>query len=510
MNDQQLNLQERLVRYNAKALADEKTAFCSHKQQLDWALLQGKKPDDLMKLSSPVRGQPSFFDPLNSQLAHVIDRRKEIDEELDQQYKAKDFQDSIAEIPKVAYHPATLLTQMQKNKVSLKSIGRIAKTKPDVWTEEDFFSPEKGESVGSNSVSVNSKIRQSTLGTSSSPQYDSVGNVLPEASLQLAMLKAKSGDKRSLYNLFMAADPSYEPVMSSDVNNMRLEGSVEGSLANSDFNYTNIEGENSILGLIEEKSSAIQQDENEASLELAQLSEQDKNDAAVKILSPPRSALEMAASPPDSANRPQSAAILSLPGSAPHDAVVDEDVLGQDASRPQSVHGSRTGSSQSDRNLVEGNSRPITSETTTPIAESKLIESQLEEEAVVEVVQDKEDDTNNNVEHAVYEDEGKASEEKTDSKLDTPPGSAPNLAEFKDEEKNADTKDEAPPVPELNVNVVEEQQNLSEVSPEITSAFFSSEGKECDFTAMTLDDVNDDASIDKEGARVESNRSIRK
>ena len=94
--------------------------------------------------------------------------------------------------------------------------------------------------------------------------------------------------------------------------------------------------------------------------------------------------------------------------------------------------------------------------------------------------------------------------------MDTPPGSAPNLAEFKDEEKNADTKDEAPPVPELNVNVVEEQQNLSEVSPEITSAFFSSEGKECDFTAMTLDDVNDDASIDKEGARVESNRSIRK
>jgi hypothetical protein len=275
MNDQQLNLQERLVRYNEKCLADEKTSFCEGKQKLDIAVLQGKQPKDIQKMASPVKGQPLFFDPLNSQLLHVKQRRKEMDLELNDIYKAKDFQDSIAEIPKVAYHPATLLTQLQKKEITLKNIGRIAKSKPSLWKEEDFYSPEKGDSVNGSinsslkinnannannkSINISATVTTGTGQGPSSPQYDNAGNVLPEASLQLAMLKAKSGDTRSLYQLFMAADPEYKPTITgtSHGNNngnvygadtggqMQIQQSLlddMGSLANSDFNFLNADG----------------------------------------------------------------------------------------------------------------------------------------------------------------------------------------------------------------------------------------------------------------------------
>lgn len=218
MNDQQLNLSERLVRYNQKALADEKTPFCSGKQELDMEVLRGKPASEIQKMASPMKGQAVFFDPLNSQLRVVKNRRKELDEENEIKWKGQDFQHSIAEIPKVAYHPATLLVQLQTGQTSLKQISRMAKAKPDYWKDDDFYGPDDSASQSQGATS---------------PQYDTAGRVLPEASLQLAMLKAKSGDQRALYELFMSENAdAYQPALSSTGGMIQ-----DGSLAGSDFNY---------------------------------------------------------------------------------------------------------------------------------------------------------------------------------------------------------------------------------------------------------------------------------
>ena len=492
MNDQQLNLQERLVRYNGKALADENTPFCSGKQQLDMALLQGKKPEDLKKLSSPVRGQPVFFDPLNSQLEHVKDRRKEIDAELSAEYKAKDFQDSIAEIPKIAYHPATLLTQMQHNNVSLKQISRLAKTKGDVWKEEDFFSPEKGESVGS---SINSRAGAKpsrinaaiTTSTAHSPQFDAMGQVLPEASLQLAMLKAKSGDTRSLYNLFMAADPNYNPVASSRLENGNGNGNGHGSsmddlqnggsLANSDFNFTNMDGSlaldsleggemsSSLLLQITDKASSnseekksgsageYKDDEEGKSGPIAYESKDRYNDESEEgkeevqaAFTPPGSAPKPAriASPPRSA---QSSAAHTPPGSAPKLQMSPPGSAASLKSAMKSPPGSAPRS-------AAGSSRPGSAAF-----------------AVPEVEADK-------------------------------PSSAAASAP---EEVASGAPEPTPIAPiTLKVEVEKEEQDTSKVSSEITSAFFGDNAP--DFQGMTLAEVQDDASIDKEEDRTSQQR----
>jgi len=240
MNDQQLNLAERLARYNQKALADEKTAFCSGKQELDMEVLRGKPPSEIQKMASPVKGQPIFFDSLNSQLRTVKQRRKELDVENEIKWKGQDFQMSIAEIPKVAYHPATLLTQIQTGQMNLKQISRMAKMKPDFWKDEDFYGPDDAESMGASSK-TGSPLRPSQSQTVTSPQYDSVGQVLPEASLQLAMLKAKSGDQRALFDLFMSNNAqAYQPAVSTS--KMGAGMIQDGSLAASDFNYTEGQG----------------------------------------------------------------------------------------------------------------------------------------------------------------------------------------------------------------------------------------------------------------------------
>ncbi len=231
MNDQQLNLTERFKRYNEKALADEKTSFCREKQELDMEVLRGKPASEIQKMASPVKGQALYFDPLNSQLHTVKQRRKELEEENRIRWKSKEFQNSIADIPKVAYHPSTLLTQLQAGQVTIKQIGRLSKQKPDLW-ENGFFSPDRDEGAfidnkGQDGIPLSP---QRTTSQAMSPQYDVVGNLLPEVMLQKAMLKAKSGDKQALYNLFMSENaPRYEPQLSSLIR--------EGSLANSDFRF---------------------------------------------------------------------------------------------------------------------------------------------------------------------------------------------------------------------------------------------------------------------------------
>jgi hypothetical protein len=221
INANKFSLSERLTRFNAKTIADELTPYCTEKQQNDFHLLQGdSKPTDVQKSSAYYNdGLMALSDPLNGQLIQVKKNRNALSDDLERKHKAQDFQRSIQEIPKVAYHPKTLLTQMQQGNVTLKQIGRLARAKPQSWEQGDFYSPEKGDGDSVNSGTSQSMAsrdppsvytRDSGSATSSayfagSPpvKHDAEGHVLPEARLYNAMRRAKHGNQRSLYTLFM-------------------------------------------------------------------------------------------------------------------------------------------------------------------------------------------------------------------------------------------------------------------------------------------------------------------
>ena len=229
MNDQQLTLKERLVRYTAKTMADELTPYCTEKQRNDFTLLRsGSSAKDVQKSSAQYNhGVMALGDPLNGQLIDVKKKYVKISQELEAKHKAKDFQRSIQEIPKVAYHPTSLLTQMQTGAVTLKQIGRIARAKETYWEKDEFMSPDKGDdySVASPDASVNhsvesghsaagSSVSGSYFAGSPAVKYDVNGQKLPEAKLYNAMKRAKYGDQRALYNTLMAdIDASVAPAV---------------------------------------------------------------------------------------------------------------------------------------------------------------------------------------------------------------------------------------------------------------------------------------------------------
>jgi len=442
----------------------------------------------------------------------VKDRRKEIEAELSAEYRAKDFQDSIAEIPKVAYHPATLLTQMQHKNVSLKQVSRLAKTKADVWKEEDFFSPEKGDSIGSSvnsrQVSLPSRINAApTISSAHSPQFDAMGQVLPEASLQLAMLKAKSGDTRSLFNLFMADDPTYNPVESSQIKIENGKGSMGhldlqngGSLANSDFHFTNMEGSlaldslegangsqadggSSLLQITdksdtEEKTGELESEsefkqseedleeegENEPMANESKDQDQDQGDeckeaephAPMPSGSAPKSA--RIESPPTSAQR---SVAHSLPGSAP-------------GSAHTTTQRTPPGSTASLKSAMQSPPVSAPHAATPPVVEIAEAKVDSEETKPLDVVE---------------------ASEVVRADLDTTV--APS---------GVDTVKQPTPTAPARVisEVATEEQDASKVSSEITSAFFGDNAPE--FEGMTLADVQDDASIDKEEDRTSPQR----
>lgn len=220
INANKFSLQERLKRFNAKTIADELTPYCTEKQQNDFHLLRGdSKPTDVQKSSADYNyGVPALSDPLNGQLIQVKKNRSNLSDDLDRKHKAKDFQRSIQEIPKVAYHPNTLLTQMQQGNISLKQIGRLARSKPQDWEHGDFYpSPDKDADSVYSTTSQMSRDPPSVYtrdsGSAASSHYyagsppvkhDTEGHVLPEARLYNAMRRAKGGNQRSLYNLFMS------------------------------------------------------------------------------------------------------------------------------------------------------------------------------------------------------------------------------------------------------------------------------------------------------------------
>ena len=252
MNDQQLTLQERLVRYNQMTLKDEQTPFCSGKQFYDMEVLRGKQPHELQKPISPVKGMPKFFDPLNGRLDVVKQRKKELDSEREIKHSSKYFQDSIAEIPKVAYHPQTLLTMLKTGPVELKHISRLAKTEEDVWKADHLFpSPDRSLSSNSNSNSNISQYRSfsktsfdptlplptgSTGIKISSPLPSMSESFLPEVNLQVAMTRAKKGDRRALFDLFMKED---------GVTQSQVLALGDSSVAVSDFRYADVGGNGS-------------------------------------------------------------------------------------------------------------------------------------------------------------------------------------------------------------------------------------------------------------------------
>jgi hypothetical protein len=217
INANKYTMKERLTRFNAKTIADEMTPYCTDKQQNDFHLLRSEsKPTDVQKSSAFYNyGVTASCDPLNGQLIQVKKNYRELLADKEEMYKAQDFQRSIQEIPKVAYHPKTLLTQMQQGQVTLKQIGRLARSKPQLWEQRDFTTSSDKDDDGSVGSGVYSAASPSvnthtTTGGSShyyadGPplKYDVTGELLPEAKTYSAMKKAKKGNRTALFNLFM-------------------------------------------------------------------------------------------------------------------------------------------------------------------------------------------------------------------------------------------------------------------------------------------------------------------
>jgi predicted kinase len=200
MNDSMLTLKEKLTRYHKKTTADTMSPFCPEKQLNDVIVARNQRIPDRLKSSSAYR------DPLNTQLHLVKIRRKEDMARYQRVRRAKEFQSSITEIPKVAYHPHSLNTQLRSGQTTMNDITKIANQAPQYWYHGDFYDMNHHEddaSVGSQ------KSEQASVLTTLSPlvKFDEAGNPLPEGELYSAMKDAKlRGNERALFDLFFKSD----------------------------------------------------------------------------------------------------------------------------------------------------------------------------------------------------------------------------------------------------------------------------------------------------------------
>lgn len=190
MPNQPYTILERMQRFNSKTIADEITPFCQEKQALDMLVLRtGKAPKIVI---SPTKGQPKFFDPNNTNLDYVKKGREEQARRHDRKWKRRDFQEALMAIPKVAYHPETLSLQMQAGQVKLADIPPLVR-QPTDW--ETFKPPP----VVVPRAGAETKVASPPLSSASAPGILSQS----ESDLIAAMKRAKHGNRRALFNLFL-------------------------------------------------------------------------------------------------------------------------------------------------------------------------------------------------------------------------------------------------------------------------------------------------------------------
>lgn len=200
MPNQPYTILERMQRFNAKAIADEITPFCQGKQALDMEVLRtGKAPNIVI---SPTKGIQKFFDPNNTNLDYVKKNREEADKKMERKLKRKGFQESLMSIPKVLYHPETLSLQLKSGQVRVSDIPRLMRNPTD-W--ENFQPPPvviPRAGAESKVLKASLSVRQDSLASASV----SASSILSqsESDLIAAMRRAKHGNQRALFNLFLS------------------------------------------------------------------------------------------------------------------------------------------------------------------------------------------------------------------------------------------------------------------------------------------------------------------
>ena len=87
--------------------------------------------------------------------------------------RAHEFREAVSEIPKVAYHPASLRDRLRSKDIELREISRLSCTPTTLWKPDDFV-------------------------------YDGQNISEEEEKLLSTMRKAKMhNDKRALFNTYM-------------------------------------------------------------------------------------------------------------------------------------------------------------------------------------------------------------------------------------------------------------------------------------------------------------------
>lgn len=86
-----------------------------------------------VRVPTPPKHVPLYYDPLNVPLAMVKEHHKEVVREKEEKIKAKEYQQKLDTIPIVPYHPGTKLKQ-------IKEVTRNKKGKKSVEKEYDLFS----------------------------------------------------------------------------------------------------------------------------------------------------------------------------------------------------------------------------------------------------------------------------------------------------------------------------------------------------------------------------------
>lgn len=197
MPNQPYTILERMQRFNSKTMADEITPFCQEKQALDMLVLRtGKAPKIVI---SPTKGQPKFFDPNNTNLDYVKKGREEQARRHDRKWKRRDFQDALMAIPKVAYHPETLSLQMQAGQV------RLADIPPTIRQPTDWESFQPPPVIIPRAGAENKVASSSPPSSAPGPSFSGILSQ-SESDLIAAMKRAKHGNRRALFNLFLKGD----------------------------------------------------------------------------------------------------------------------------------------------------------------------------------------------------------------------------------------------------------------------------------------------------------------